>query len=203
MLNVGLTGNIASGKTAVASRLAVLGAVVLDADTYAREAVTPGTHAFSEVIARFGPRVLSPSGLLDRAALGRVVFSDAAARKDLERIIHPEVARRREGATAAARGRGATIVIADVPLLFEAGLAGEFDAIILVDADDSIRLDRLVRERGMTEPDARTVMAAQGDAAAKRPLATYVVENNRSVDALQRRVDEVWRDLQLRAGLRP
>ena len=203
MLNVGLTGNIASGKSAVASRLTVLGAIVLDADTYAREAVTPGTRAFSEVIARFGPRVLSPSGLLDRAALGRVVFSDAAARKDLERIIHPEVARRREGATAAARGRGATIVIADVPLLFEAGLAGEFDAIILVDADDSIRLDRLMRERGMTEPDARAFMAAQGDAAAKRPLATYVVENNGSVEALQRRVDEVWRDLQLRAGLRP
>lgn len=203
MLNVGLTGNIASGKSTVAKQFAALGAAVLDADTYAREAVEPGTHAFSEVVARFGPRVLSPSGLLDRAALGRIVFSDGAARRDLEQIIHPEVARRRDVAARQARSRGANVVVSDVPLLFEAGLEGEFDVIVLVHADDATRLDRLVRERGIAEADARAMMTAQADAAAKRDRADFVIDNSGSLEALDARVTAVWRDLLARAATKP
>ena len=203
MLNVGLTGNIASGKSTVAARFAALGAAVLDADTYAREAVAPGTAALRAIGARFGSSILRGDGTLDRQALGRVVFADATARRDLEAIVHPEVARRRAAAADAARARGAAVAVADVPLLFEAGLDGEFDAIVLVDAPEAARLERLVRTRGIPEADARAMMAAQDDARAKRDHADFVIDNVGSLDALERRVDDVWRELQrLAAGAR-
>ena len=134
MLHVGLTGNIASGKSAVAARLAALGATVLDADTFAHEALARGSAGRNLVVARFGPSLLKADGSLDRAALGKIVFSHAAARRDLEAIVHPEVARRRAIALDDAQAAGAAIVVSDVPLLFEAGLASEFDVIVLVDA---------------------------------------------------------------------
>jgi dephospho-CoA kinase len=203
MLNVGLTGNIASGKSTVAARFAALGAAVLDADTYAREAVAPGTAALSAIVARFGSSILRGDGALDRQALGRVVFADATARRDLEAIVHPEVARRRAAAADAARARGEAIAVADVPLLFEAGLGGEFDAIVLVDAPEAARLERLVRTRGIAEADARAMMAAQDDARSRRDRADFVIDNVGSLDALERRVDDVWRELQRRAGGAP
>src|SRR6187455_3403577 len=122
MLHVGLTGNVASGKSTVAARLASLGATVLDADRHAREALAPGTPALARVVERFGPSILDAAGALDRAALGRIVFRDAAARRDLEAIVHPEVSRRRTEDLAAARSRGDAVVISDIPLLFEAAL---------------------------------------------------------------------------------
>jgi dephospho-CoA kinase len=203
MLNVGLTGNIASGKSTVAARFAALGAAVLDADTYAREAVAPGTAALRAIAARFGSSMLRADGTLDRQALGRVVFADATARRDLEAIVHPEVARRRAAAADAARARGEAIAVADVPLLFEAGLGGEFDAIVLVDAPEAARLERLVRTRGIAEADARAMMAAQDDARSRRDRADFVIDNVGSLDALERRVDDVWRELQRRAGGAP
>lgn len=199
MLNVGLTGNVASGKSTVAMRFAALGATVLDADTYAREAVAPGSTGLNLIVVRFGPSIMTSDGTLDRAALGKIVFGDARARADLEAIIHPEVERRRAAALEDARADGASIVVTDVPLLFEAGLEGKFDTVVLVHADDAVRLDRLVRERRMTENDARAVMAAQGDSAAKRPRANLVIENNGSVAELEQRVNEVWRALRERA----
>lgn len=200
MLNVGLTGNIASGKSTVAARFTTLGATVLDADRYAREAVAPGTAALAAVIARFGRGVVGPDGALDRHALGRLVFGDSVARRDLETIIHPEVARQRATATAAARASGRPIVVSDVPLLFEAGLTGEFDVIVLVDAPDAVRLDRLMRSRGIAEADARAMMAAQDDAGSKRARADFVIDNGGSLESLVRRADEVWRLLQERVA---
>lgn len=193
MLHVGLTGNIASGKSTVAARLAALGARVLDADRQARDAVAPGSPALARVVARFGAGVLEAGGTLDRAALGRVVFRDAAARRDLEAIIHPEVARLRAKEADEARRAGVAVVVSDIPLLFEAGLEKEFDAIILVHAADAVRLARLVATRGMSEGDARAVMASQGDAAAKRARADHVIENDGTLEALRSRVDAVWR----------
>jgi len=200
MLNVALTGNIASGKSTVASRFAALGATVLDADQYAREAVAPGSGALNLVVARFGPSVLRADGALDRAALGRIVFASARARADLEAIIHPEVARRRIADTVEARANGARIVVADVPLLFEAGLAAEFDLIVLVATPDSARLDRLVRIRGLSAVDARAMMAAQDDAAIKRGKSDIVIDNDSTLEALQQKVDVVWHDLEARAA---
>lgn len=192
MIHVGLTGNVASGKSTVAARLASLGATVLDADRYAREALAPDTPGLARVVERFGPAIVGPGGVLDRAALGRIVFRDAAARRDLEAIVHPEVARRRSADLAAARARGARVVISDVPLLFEAALEREFDEIVLVHAPEAARLRRLVGERGMTEADARAVMAAQGDADTKRHRAHHVIENDGTLADLTARVDALW-----------
>lgn len=202
-MNVGLTGNIASGKSTVATRLAALGATVLDADVLAREAIAAGTPGLRAVVARFGTGMVRADGSVDRAALGRLVFADAAARRDLEAIVHPEVARRRMAATAAAHAQGATVVVSDVPLLFEAGLAAEFDVIIVVDAPDAVRLDRLVRARGIAEPDARAMIGAQDDPAGKRAKADIVIENSGGLDALHARVDEVWHSLVARASTSP
>ena len=202
MLNVGLTGNVASGKSTVARRLAVLGATVLDADTYARDAVAPGSTGLILIVVRFGPSIMTTDGTLDRAALGKIVFGDAQARADLEAIIHPEIERRRAAAHEDARADGATIVVADIPLLFEIGLERQFDTIVLVHADEAVRLNRLVRDRQMTESDARAVMASQGDSAAKRPRADLMIENNGSLAELEQRTDEVWRALQDRATAR-
>ena len=192
MLHVGLTGNIASGKSAVAERLAARGATVIDADALARAALAPGTAAMARVRGRFGMSVFAADGALDRAALGRLVFSDPSARRDLEAIVHPEVARGRAAALAAARTAGARLVVSDVPLLFEAGLEGEFDRIVVVDAPEQLRLTRLVRERGLSDADARAIMAAQADPVAKRARATHVIDNAGSLDDLDRQVAALW-----------
>lgn len=199
MLHVGLTGNVASGKSSVAARLAAHGARVLDADQHARDAVAPGTPTLARVVSRFGPRILTADGALDRTALGRIVFRDDDARRALEAIIHPEVARLRAGALDRARAAGDRIVVSDVPLLFEAGLENEFDLIVIVHAPDAVRLQRLVGERGMGEADARAVMSAQGDAEAKRSRAHHVIENGGTIEDLDRQVDALWALLRARA----
>ncbi len=192
MLHVGLTGNVASGKSAVAERLAARGATVIDADALARAALAPGTAALARVRARFGMSVFASDGTLDRAALGRLVFSDPSARRDLEAIVHPEVARGRAAALAAAQKAGTRIVVSDVPLLFEAGLEAEFDRIVVVDAPEQLRLARLMHARGLSEQDARAIMNAQADPAAKRARATHVVDNAGSLDELDRQVAKLW-----------
>lgn len=203
MIHVGLTGNIASGKSTVAARLAAHGAVVLDADAYAREAVAPGSSALKAVAERFGYGVIRPDGTLDRAALGKLVFRDARARADLEAIVHPEVARRRAADLAAARAGGAAVVVSDVPLLFEAGLEDEFDLIVFVDAPEEERLRRLVVERGLTADDARAMVAAQSDPVVKRARADIVIDNDGTMEALARRVNALWAELSARANARP
>jgi dephospho-CoA kinase len=199
MLHVGLTGNIASGKSAVAARLAALGARVLDADAFAREAVAPGTPGLAAVARRFGAAILAPDGSLDRAALGRLVFRDATARADLERIVHPEVATRRAAALDQARRDGVDIVVSDVPLLFETGLDRACDLVVVVDAPEAVRLERLVRLRGIADDDARAMMAAQGDPAIKRARADLVILNDGSLADLDDRVGAAWATLTARA----
>ncbi len=195
MLVVGLTGNIASGKSTVAARFAELGATVIAADALAREAVQPGTPALAAIRARWGDTVIAPDGSLDRAALRRIVFTDAAARRALEAITHPAIHRLREVHMAAARERGARIVVADIPLLFEVGLEGTVDRIVLVDAPESTRLERLVRDRGLGADEARAMIAAQTPAAEKRERADLVIDNDGSVEDLRARADEVFREL--------
>lgn len=192
LLVIGLTGNIASGKSEVARVLADLGAHVIDADQLAREAVQPGTPALQAIVARWGEAVLLPDGSLDRAALRRIVFTDHAARSALNEIVHPEVRRRRNIALAAARAKGARVVIADIPLLFEAGLERDVDAIVLVDAPESMRLDRLVRLRGLPEDEARRMMAAQMPSAEKRPRAHHVIDNTGTLEDLRVQTEALW-----------
>ncbi|MBO0868212.1 MAG: dephospho-CoA kinase [Micromonosporaceae bacterium] len=192
MLMVGLTGGIGAGKSAVASRLAEHGAIVIDADTLAREVVAPGTEGLAEVVAAFGPGVLAPDGGLDRAALGRLVFADEGARHRLERIIHPRV--RARTAELAAAAPSDAVVVNDVPLLVEAGLAGGFDLVVVVLAAEATRVARLVRERGMSAQEARSRIAAQATDDQRRAVADVVLTNDGTLEQLHRQVDEVWRD---------
>ncbi len=194
MLLVALTGNIASGKSEVARMLAGLGATVVDADELARKAVERGSPALAAIVGRWGRKILNPDGSLDRAALRGIVFADAAEREALNRIVHPEVRRLRDQAVAAARARGDAVLVADIPLLFEAGLEGEFDLVVLVDAPEEVRLERLLT-RGLGESEARRMMAAQLPAAAKRGRAGMVIDNSGSLEELRAAVERAWKEI--------
>jgi dephospho-CoA kinase len=192
---VALTGNIASGKSTVVDLLRARGAQVIDADVLAREAVEPGTTALGEIARRFGPTVLHADGSLDRAALRAIVFADPAARASLDTIVHPAVEQARQSRLDVARARGASLVICDIPLLFEVGLADRFDRIILVDAPEAVRLERLVRNRGLSAGQAQAMMAAQLPSAPKRACADWVIDNAGSRPELERQVETLWREL--------
>jgi len=199
VLRVGLTGGIGAGKSAVARRLAAHGAVVVDADAVAREVVAAGTQGLARVRAEFGAGVLAADGSLDRAALGSFVFADPDARKRLEGITHPLIGSRTADLVRAAEAAGATVLVHDVPLLVEAGLAPAYDVVVVVEAPEALRLQRL-EGRGVPEADARRRIAAQASAADRRAVATYVVDNAGSEADLDVRVDELW--AALATGLR-
>jgi len=194
-LIVGLTGNIASGKSTVAQRLRQLGATVIDADELARQAVEAGTPALRRIAERWGAEVISPDGLLDRAALRRRVFNNHDELEELNEIVHPAVTRLRNEQVAQAQARGERVIVSDIPLLFERRLADEFDRIVLVDAPRPVRLDRLVRERGLHETEALDMITAQMPAELKRARADFVIDNTGSLEALDARVAEVWAEL--------
>ena len=202
MLKVGLTGNIAAGKSSVAEVWRDQGATIIDADELARRAVEPGTRAHAAIAAEWGSEVLEEGGALDRAALRRIVFADPDARERLEEIVHPAVGALRDEAYREAQARGERVVVADVPLLFEAGLVDEFDVVVLVDAPEEVRLHRLVNDRGLPEDEARRMMAAQMPSELKRASADVVIRNAGTFGALQDRARDVWRELQRRAVLR-
>jgi dephospho-CoA kinase len=188
---VGLTGGIGAGKSAVAARLAELGAVIVDADVLAREVVAPGTEGLGEIVATFGDAVLDADGALDRPALGRIVFDDPDARRRLEAIIHPRVRARTAEIVAAAPADA--VVVNDVPLLVETGIERGFALVIVVLAEESTRIARLTGDRGMTEADARGRIAAQATDAQRRAAADVVITNDGTLDALRAQVDNVWR----------
>jgi dephospho-CoA kinase len=202
MLIVGLTGNIASGKSAVAERLAAHGALIVDADLLAREAVEPGRPALAAIAHRWGPGVLRRDGSLDRAALRRIVFADPAERAALDAIVHPAVARLRTAAVETARRRGEPMVICDIPLLFEAGLEGTVDTIVLVDAPAATRRERLIRDRGLDTAEAEAMIAAQWPAERKRASADHVIENDGTLEELDAQVDALWKTLRAAAAAR-
>jgi dephospho-CoA kinase len=200
MLLVGLTGNIASGKSTVARSFAERGATIIDADVLARRAVQLGTPAHAAIVRRWGDAVLAPDGLIDRAALRERVFTDHDELEELNAIVHPEVARLRAGLLAEARKRGDRIVVSDIPLLFERHLAGEFDRIVLVDAPRTARLERLVRDRRLREDEAMNMITAQMPAELKRARADFVIDNGGSRAELEAHVARVWSALEAEAG---
>jgi dephospho-CoA kinase len=199
MILIGLTGNIASGKSEVARMLAERGATLIDADVLAREAVEPDTQALKDIVKRWGKDVLKSDGSLDRGALRQIVFADQNELDALNRIVHPGVTRLRDREIAKARERGDDLVVCVIPLLFERNLVEEFDAIVLVDAPRPVRLERLVRTRGLDETDAMNMIVSQMPAELKRARADYVIENNGSLEDLERDVDELWSSLHLDA----
>lgn len=196
MLLVGLTGNIGSGKSAVARFFAERGATIIDADLLSRRVVERGTPAFDRVVARWGSGILAPDGHLDRGALRRIVFEQPDELEALNAIVHPEVERLRDSLVADARARGDRIVICDVPLLFEKRLTEQFDVIVLVDAPRPVRLERLVRDRHLQETEAMAMIAAQMPAELKRARADLVIDNDGTLDELARRCAEAWHALE-------
>lgn len=188
-MNVGLTGGLGSGKSTVAALFGEHGAVIIDADVVAREVVRAGTPGFAAVVARFGPGVVGPDGELDRAALARIVFADGAALDELNAIVHPLVGSR-SAELAAAVPPGA-VVVHDIPLLAENGLADRFDTVVVVEADREIRLARLA-ERGLTRAEAEARMAAQATDEQRRAIADEIVRNDDDLDSLARQIDRLW-----------
>jgi dephospho-CoA kinase len=229
-VTIGLRGGIGAGKSAVARRLAELGAIVIDADALAREVVAPGTEGLAEVVRTFGTAVLTPDGRMDRAAMAQLVFGDPDKLRQLEAIIHPRV--RARSAELVADAPPHAVVVHDIPLLAESLTAGSqapvsqmpgsqmpgsgtagsgtagsgtaesqsaesrtaagFDLVLVVHADEAVRLDRLVRRRGMTEEAARSRFAAQASDQQRRAVADVVIENNGTVEELQAAVDALW-----------
>jgi len=197
MLRVGLTGGIGAGKSEVSRRLAAQGAVVIDADLIAREVVAPRTDGLAAVIDAFGPGVLGPDGALDRARLGDIVFGDKQKLATLNSIVHPRVGARMgelEGTTGPA-----SVVVHDVPLIAENGLAEAYDLVVVVDVPPRIQLDRLVRQRGMSREQAQARIAAQASREQRLSIADIVVDNSGSLAELDRQVGELWSELRRRA----
>ena len=199
MLRVGLTGGIGAGKSEVSRRLAAQGAVIVDADMIAREVVAADTAGFAQVVEAFGRDVIGADGELDRARLGDIVFADEQKLASLNAIVHPRVgARMRELERAAG---SSSIVVHDVPLIAENGLADAYDLVVVVDVSPRIQLDRLVRHRGMSRAQAQVRMAAQARREQRLSIADIVVDNSGSLAELDRQVGELWSELRRRAHL--
>lgn len=202
MLRVALTGGIATGKTYCLTRLAALGAPVVDADRLARDAVAPGTPGLSAVVARFGPEVLAAGGGLDRPRVAAIVFADPDARRDLERIVHPIVYRgiRQWADGLAAAGR--PLAIADVPLLYETGHDRDFDRVVVVACPPDQQVRRLAGRNRLNESEARRRLAVQWPIERKRAAADYVIDTGGAFEDTDRQVEEVWSALQRDAAAR-
>jgi dephospho-CoA kinase len=190
VFRLGLTGGIGSGKSTVSARLAAHGAVVIDYDLLAREAVEIGTPALAAIAERFGDDVITAEGALDRAALGAVVFGDDAARADLEAITHPAILELAVARESAVPGDG--VVVHDHPLLVEMGMAAMCDLVVVVDVPEEVQVERLVTLRGMREADARARLAAQTTRETRTAAADVVLDNTGTIEDLEARVDELW-----------
>jgi dephospho-CoA kinase len=189
-MRVGLTGGVASGKSTVAGMLRELGAIVIDSDAIAREVVLPGTEGLAAVVAAFGRDILTEDGLLDRPKLGGIVFNDEEQRRVLESILHPLIGAR-SAALAESAGPG-DLIVHDIPLLTEAGIADTFDAVIVVDVPVELQIERMLRDRGWTQADAESRIAAQAAREDRVAIATYVIENTGSLEDLRTRVQETY-----------
>ncbi len=198
MLRVGLTGGIASGKSHVSARLALHGAVVIDADLLAREVVAVGTSGLAAVVAAFGADVLASGGSLDRTAMAQCVFGDPTARQRLEEIVHPRVRVRAAEIEAAAPDDA--VVVHDIPLLAETGQAERFDVVVVVDCPTDVQVERLIQRRKMRREEAQARIAAQASREERLAIADAVVSNAGSLEELAEAVDELWRGLARRAG---
>jgi dephospho-CoA kinase len=190
MLRIGLTGGIGAGKSVVSATFAQCGGIIVDGDVLAREVVQPGTEGLAALTAAFGADILLPSGALDRPALAAKAFKDDAARGVLNGIVHPLVAKRRSEIIAAVSEDA--VVVEDIPLLVESGMAPLFPLVVVVYADVELRVRRLVEQRGMAEADACARIAAQADDEQRRAVADVWLDNSSSPEALVERARDVW-----------
>jgi dephospho-CoA kinase len=203
MISVALTGNVASGKSAVAGRWVALGVPVVSADDLSREAVAPGGEGLRAVREAFGDGVLAADGSLDRARLREIVFADDTARRSLERILHPLIWKLRDRWLQDRRAEGARLVVSEIPLLFEIGREGEFDVVVFVDAAEETRLRRIVDHRPIGRDEAHRMMAAQMDPGSKRERSDHVIVNEGTLEELRAEADRVLASIRERAGVGP
>ena len=199
MLNVAVTGNVASGKSTVVNWFAEWGATVIDADELVREAQRPGTETLKAIARRFGDEVLQSDGSLDRKALLAAVLGDERAMASLNAIVHPVVQRRRSELAADAAHRGVRVLINDIPLLFEVLNPNDFDLVVLVDASPETRQARLVERRGLDPSHAARLMAAQIPSVRKRERSEIVIDNDGSLQELEKRARRAWAQIEARA----
>jgi dephospho-CoA kinase len=192
MLRVGLTGGIGAGKSTVANRLAEHGAVLVDSDRVAREVVEPGTEGLARLVEEFGPEILAADGSLDRPVLAAKAFADDESRRRLNAIVHPLVGARTGELMAAAAPDA--VIVHDIPLLVEGGLATAYHLVVVVDAPVEVRVRRLVSARGMAEADARARIRAQAGDEQRRAVADVWLDNGGAEDAVLADVDELWAD---------
>ncbi|WP_222862873.1 dephospho-CoA kinase [Geothermobacter ehrlichii] len=192
---LGITGNIASGKSRVAARMVELGAVALSADQLAREAVGPGSDTLTKLVAVFGDAILAADGSLDRPRLAEIVFADAEARKRLEAITHPAIARLAEERLRRLRQEGHRLVVYEAPLLFEAGAEGRVDRVLVVLAATEVRLARLMARDGLEREAALSRIRAQMPQEEKAARADYVIDNSGDWEDCRRQVDDLYRRL--------
>jgi dephospho-CoA kinase len=202
LFHIGLTGNIAAGKSSVGALFDDWGATIIDADAIVRRLQRPGTAVFQAIVDRFGPGALAANGTLDRAALRARILADPDERRALEALVHPAVEAERQRLLRRAGQARDALVISDIPLLFETMEPSKFDAVVLVDAPEPVRLARLVQRRGLTAPEAAALIAAQLPSHAKRARATFVIDNDGTRDQLRERAWQVFRKLLSRARAR-
>jgi len=200
MIRVGITGTVGAGKSTVGRMFEEWGAVRVDADELAREAVRPGGPALEAIRREWGEEVLDEEGSLDRAAMREVVFGDPEARRRLESIVHPEVRRLREERVEEARAAGAEVVVSEVPLLLETGMEEDFDVLVVVDAPREERLRRVHRERGVEASTFEAIEAAQWSGARKREHGDRVIVNDGSLEELRDAARRVWEVIRRRGG---
>ncbi len=194
MYLVGLTGGIAAGKSTVAKRLVELGAIEIDADVLAKEAVAAGSDGLQAIVEHWGPSILTADGELDRAEMAKIIFKDPKQRQLLEEIVHPAVAARsREMILSAGND---SIVIYNVPLLVEAGVSLPFDIVVTVEAPKSAQIDRMIKQRGMTQEEAEARIAAQASPAQRAQRSEIILNSNQSLGRLLDDTDSLWRKLQ-------
>jgi dephospho-CoA kinase len=192
-MNIGLTGGIACGKSTVSAMLASRGAILIDADRIAREVVEPGSPALSQVAERFGQAVIQADGSLDRKKLGELVFTDSAARKDLENLLHPSIrALMRERMELSEKLHPGKLVVVDVPLLYESGLQHMFSQVMVVYVPREVQLERLINRDGLTREQAEKRLQAQMPIELKKEQADFVVDNQGSLGETEQLVDEFW-----------
>ncbi len=195
LIKIGVTGGVGSGKSLVCRRLQESGVPVVSADQLARQAVEPHTRAHKQIVERFGKEILAADGTIDRPRLRQIITQDEAARRDLESYVHPEVGVQMQAHFRSAAAQGAWLAAAEVPLLFEAGLQDQFDAVILVSGDTEVRINRIMQRDNVSRQQAQSLMHIQMNEAQKRRMSDFIIENNGSLDEMHGQVDRVLEKL--------
>lgn len=195
LIKIGVTGGVGSGKSLVCRRLQESGVPVVSADQLARQAVEPHTRAHKQIVERFGKEILAADGTIDRPRLRQIITQDEAARRDLESYVHPEVGVQMQAHFRSADAQGAWLAAAEVPLLFEAGLQDQFDAVILVSGDTEVRINRIMQRDNVSRQQAQSLMHIQMNEAQKRRMSDFIIENNGSLDEMHGQVDRVLEKL--------